>query len=77
MYLFYLGVCYETGAGVPKDVAEAARLYKLAVDQGDVEAHSNLGSFVVSQYYSIMVFSAFFFDIFVRLMLSMRSWCIM
>lgn len=29
-----LGVCYENGFGIEKNVVEAARLYKLAADQG-------------------------------------------
>lgn len=43
--MFYTGVCYETGVGVAKNVVEAARLYKLAADQGNVEAYFNLGIF--------------------------------
>jgi TPR repeat protein len=35
---------YETGQGVPQDHAEAARLYRLAASQGQVEAQLNLGA---------------------------------
>ena len=41
-----LGVFYETGrGGLPKDEREAARLYKLAADQGNAGAQANLGVF--------------------------------
>ena len=34
---------YANGTGVPQNNTEAARLYRLAADQGDVQAQSNLG----------------------------------
>jgi len=34
---------YDTGRGVPQDDAEAVRWYRLAVDQGDADAQTNLG----------------------------------
>ena len=41
-----LGVFYENGrGGLPKDDREAARLYKLAADQGNARAQGNLGVF--------------------------------
>lgn len=36
-------MCFEFGSGVAKDIAEAARLYKLAADQGHVLALSSFG----------------------------------
>ena len=38
-----LGVCYETGDGVSKDMAEAVRLYRLSADKGNMYAQNNLG----------------------------------
>ena len=35
---YILGVIYETGLGVPRDAAEAARWYRLAAEQGDAWA---------------------------------------
>jgi len=40
---FNLGLRYAVGAGVPEDLAEAVRWYRLAADQGDASAHYNLG----------------------------------
>jgi TPR repeat protein len=41
-----LGVLYEVGGGgLPKDEREAARLYKLAADQGDPYGQVHLGYF--------------------------------
>ena len=34
---------YATGEGVPKDSAEAVKLYRKAADQGDAPAQVNLG----------------------------------
>jgi hypothetical protein len=34
---------YDDGEGVPKDIAEAVRWFRLAADQGDVYAQYNLG----------------------------------
>jgi TPR repeat protein len=42
--LTYLAIAYETGDGVPKDEAKAARLYKQASDVGDAQATLNLGA---------------------------------
>ena len=39
-----LGFMYENGLGVPKDDAEAVRLYLLAADQGYANAQTNLGA---------------------------------
>src|SRR5215470_55860 len=38
-----LGVMYHKGLGVPRNDAEAARLYKLAADQGHTKGQANLG----------------------------------
>ena len=38
-----LGVNYEKGLGVPQNLAEALRLYRLAADQGYARAAANLG----------------------------------
>lgn len=40
---YYLGLMHEDGRGVRKDAAEAARLYRLAVEQGLAAAQNNLG----------------------------------
>ena len=40
---FFLGVAYETGAGVPVDLAEAVSRYRRAAELGDVDAHFCLG----------------------------------
>ncbi|GAQ89995.1 hypothetical protein KFL_005870040 [Klebsormidium nitens] len=40
---FNLGVCYEYGKGVGKDVARAVECYRKAADQGNADAHSKLG----------------------------------
>jgi TPR repeat protein len=34
---------YDNGEGVPQDKAEAVRWYRLAADQGDAQAQTNLG----------------------------------
>ena len=34
---------YHNGWGVPQDYKEAARLYRLAAEQGDADAQGNLG----------------------------------
>lgn len=39
-----LGVAYENGMGVPKDLAKAAYWYKKGAENGDVSAQSNLGT---------------------------------
>ena len=39
---YNLGVCYECGEGVAKDIKEAVRLYKLAAAQGVAEAKQAL-----------------------------------
>ena len=39
-----LRAMYDNGAGVPQDHGEAARLYRLAADQGLANAQYNLGS---------------------------------
>jgi TPR repeat protein len=42
---YVVGVCYECGwGGIAQDYAEAARLYRLAADQGHAGAHIELGS---------------------------------
>jgi TPR repeat protein len=38
-----LGVCYEYGEGVAKDMAQAAEWYRKAAEQGDADAQRNLG----------------------------------
>jgi len=39
----YLGVCYETGRGVPQDEVEAVKWYRKAAEQNLAEAQCNLG----------------------------------
>src|SRR5262249_13531904 len=39
----FLGLIYETGDGVPRNHAEAAKWYRLAADQGNAEAQLFLG----------------------------------
>lgn len=41
--LFFRGMAYEAGDGVPQDFAEAARLYKEAITQGYQRAYGLLG----------------------------------
>lgn len=43
-----LGFLYSSGRGVPQNLGEAARWYRLAADQGNAIAQSNLGSMYVS-----------------------------
>ncbi len=38
-----LGVCYKTGTGTDKDLAEAVKWYRLAAQQDYAMAQSNLG----------------------------------
>lgn len=38
-----LGICYVTGSGVTRDIAEAVRWFRKAAEQGNVEAQYNLG----------------------------------
>ena len=38
-----LGWCYQYGTGVVKDEVEAVRYYKMAADQGHVDAQFMLG----------------------------------
>ena len=38
-----LGTMYQDGTGVPQDLAECARLYRLAADQGHATGQANLG----------------------------------
>ena len=38
-----LGACYVNGTGVPKDLKEAVRYFRLAADQGDAQAQLYLG----------------------------------
>ncbi|PWL66218.1 MAG: hypothetical protein DBY30_05255 [Verrucomicrobia bacterium] len=39
---FYLGLCYNYGDGVEKDLSEAVKWYRKAADQGDALAQYNL-----------------------------------
>jgi TPR repeat protein len=41
---FFLGILYESGTGVTKDVEKAARFYRLSAAQGLAPAQNNLGS---------------------------------
>ena len=41
---FFLGIMYESGRGVTKDTAVAARFYRQSADQGLATAENNLGS---------------------------------
>ena len=43
-----LGFMYSSGRGVPQDLGEAVKWYRLAAEQGNATAQSNLGS----MYYS-------------------------
>ena len=43
MLKLILGVMYTTGNGVPKDEAEALKLFRLAAEQGNTQAQTNLG----------------------------------
>jgi len=40
---FNIGLLYQTGSGVPRNLKEAARWYELAGKQGDPRAQTNLG----------------------------------
>lgn len=42
---FNLGICYEQGYGMPKDMRMAMECYQLAADQGHPQAMYNLGVF--------------------------------
>lgn len=42
---FNLGICYEQGYGMPKDMRMALECYQLAADQGHPQAMYNLGVF--------------------------------
>uniref|UniRef100_A0A182IJM5 Uncharacterized protein n=1 Tax=Anopheles atroparvus TaxID=41427 RepID=A0A182IJM5_ANOAO len=42
---FNLGICYEQGYGIPKDMRLAMECYQLAADQGHPQAMYNLGVF--------------------------------
>jgi TPR repeat protein len=42
---YQLARCYDNGAGVPEDNAEAIKWYQKAADQGVAEAQYNLGTF--------------------------------
>ena len=39
---FSLGVCYEYGAGVSKDLEEAVKWYRKSAEQGDEDAKKAL-----------------------------------
>ena len=38
-----VGYCYATGNGVPKNLEEAAKWYRLAAEQGNAKAQITLG----------------------------------
>jgi uncharacterized protein len=40
---YNLGLMYDTGYGVPKDLVEAVNWYRKAAEQGDAEAQYKLG----------------------------------
>ena len=40
---FCLGICYEKGTGVAKDMRDAFKWYKCSADAGNVDAQANLG----------------------------------
>ena len=42
---YNLGICYERGLGIEKDMSKAASLYKSAADHGHTGAQYNLGVF--------------------------------
>ena len=50
MYI-YTGFCYDTGVGVAKNEAEAARLFALAADKNHVASQYNLGNY--NQLYNV------------------------
>jgi hypothetical protein len=45
---FNLGVMYETGEGVPRDYAAAAKWYRRAADQGLPQAEQRLGNLLLN-----------------------------
>ncbi|KAG9293717.1 hypothetical protein G9A89_019054 [Geosiphon pyriformis] len=49
-YLTYLGVCYQIGIGTSKDLHQGLRLYKMAFERGDKNAHWYLGRNVFREY---------------------------
>jgi TPR repeat protein len=46
---YNLGCCYVNGDGVPQDLAEAAKWFRLAADQGIAEAEYRLGLWLLHQ----------------------------
>lgn len=43
--MFYLGICYESGWGVPQNQCIAAELYRQASKEGHSTAQYNLAAF--------------------------------
>lgn len=43
--LFYLGICYENGWGVPQNLCKAADLYRQATKEGHSTAQYNIAAF--------------------------------
>ena len=41
---YNLGVMYDNGEGVPQDYKEAVKWYRLAAEQGNANAQTNLGN---------------------------------
>ncbi len=46
---FELARCYDTGNGVKKDSAEAAKWYRMAAERGHADAQLNVGSWKVAE----------------------------
>ena len=44
-----IGVCYENGEGVDKNLAEAAKWYRKVAEQGDANAQRNLGLYYIQE----------------------------
>lgn len=43
--MYYLGICYERGWGVPQNEAKAASLYKSSAELGCADASYNVAVF--------------------------------
>jgi TPR repeat protein len=52
---FGLGVVFENGQGVPRDIKEAIRWYRLAADQGLIKAEEKLNLLLNKQFFKTVV----------------------